>query len=112
MGNYEEREVRKRLGPKVVDLLLEAVDRGDLSLHQAEDLAKGLHPTAGGNFVRAKELPNFKYDRTSLRHILADWFQYDWPDDGSYESGVTFEKLRTVLNDIGLVLKIFPTKVI
>ena len=85
--------------------MLEAVDRGDLDLQHAEDLARGLHPRAGGNFMRAKALPNFKYDRTILRFVLADWFQYDWPEDGSNESGVTFEKLQQVLKDIGLELQ-------
>ena len=58
-SSEEEKEVRQLLGPKVVDCLLEAVDGGDLNLQQAEYLARGLHPTAGGNFKRAKELPNF-----------------------------------------------------
>ena len=89
-----ETEVRQCLGPKVVDCLLDAVDRGDLSLQQAEDLARGLHPTAGGNFQRAKDLPNFRYDRTSLRQILSDWYLLDWPGG---ESGVILEKLLMVL---------------
>ena len=89
-----EKEVRERLGPKVVDTLLEAVDRGNLGLQQAEDLADGLHPTAQGNFLRAKQLPNFYFDKHSVRRILSDWYQYDWPGD---ESGVTFNKLLLVL---------------
>ena len=63
-GSYNEKQVRKLLGSNVVDCLLEAVDRADLTLEQIEDLARGLHLTAGGNFLRAKELPNFKPDRT------------------------------------------------
>ena len=89
-----EKEVRERLGPKVVDTLLEAVDRGNLGLQQAEDLADGLHPTAQGNFLRAKQLPNFYFDKHSLRRILSDWYQYDWPGG---ESGVILEKLLMVL---------------
>merc|ERR1712226_84030 len=102
----DERNVRQQLTPKVVDCLLEAVDRGEVSLQQAEDLAMGLHRRTGGEFKRTKDLANFKYDRTSLRQVLTDWFRYDWQDD---ESGVTFEKLQSVLKDIGLVLEKSPT---
>ena len=72
-----------------------------------KDLARGLHPTAGGNFLRAKQLPNFIYDRTSVRKIMSDWYDLDWPGN---ESGVTLEKLKMVLDDIGLRLEISPTE--
>ena len=51
----DEREMRDILGTEVVDCLLEAVDRGDFSQQQAEDLAGGLHQRARGDFRRATE---------------------------------------------------------
>ena len=97
-----EQDVRQELGSEVVDCLLEAVDHGYLSLQQVEDLARGLHPTVGGNFLRLKQLPNFNFDRASLRKILSDWYQYDGT---LLETGVTLEKLQRVLLGIGLRLE-------
>ena len=91
-----EKEVRHQLGSMVVDCLLEAVDQGRLSLRQVEDMARGLHLRAGGNFLRSRQLPNFNFDRTSVRQILSDWYQYD---ETTNESGVTLERLQRVLLD-------------
>ena len=52
--------------------------------------------------MRLKQLPNFNFDRTSLRRILSDWYQYDGT---LVESGVTLEKLQRVLLGIGLRLE-------
>ena len=98
-----EAEVRKQLGDKVVDCLLEAVDHGHLSLQETKDIAQGLHSTVGGNFLRDSHLPNFRFDKTRFRQILCDWFLHD---DENGKSGVTLEKLRMVLVDIGLQLRV------
>ena len=96
-----DREVKELLGKNVFTCLLEAVDNGELTLQQTQDLAFKLHPHAGGDFQRERELPNFKFDRTSLRNILSSWYQNE-------VEGVTRKKLKTVLwdADIGLRLKI------
>ena len=100
-----ENEVRKCLGLEVFNALLEAVDCGEFGLQQAEDLATGLHSRAKGNFLGDKQLPNYSFDKHSLRKIFSDWYQHDWPDDQD-QSGVTFKKLLNVLeqNDDNKVL--------
>ena len=101
----EEREVYKLLEEEVVSCLLDAVDRGDIKLQQIVDLAGVLHPTAGGNLKRKMEMSNFKYDRTTFREVLCDWYQYDWPENSDGDSGVTFEKLQKALANIQMVLQ-------
>ena len=101
----EEREVYKLLGPEVIGCLLDRVDRGDVSLQQVEDLAGRLHTKAKGNLKRKMQSPNFKYDRTTLREILCDWYREDWPEGSNNESGVTIEKLKEALKDVQLSLE-------
>ena len=101
----EEREVYKLLGPEVIGCLLDRVDRGDVSLQQVEDLAGGLHTKAKGNLKRKMQCPNFKYDRTTLREVLCDWYREDWPEGSNDESGVTIEKLKEALKDVQLSLE-------
>ena len=101
----EEREVYELLGEDAVSCLLVAVDRGDIELQQVVDLAGELHPTVRGNLLRKKDSPDFKYDRTTLRQVLCDWYNKDWPEDLSGDSGVTFEKLQKALSNIQVVLE-------
>ena len=95
-----DKEVKEQLGPDVFACLLEALDNGKVTLQQTQDLASKLHPKVGGDFQRSRELPNFKFDRTSLRNILSMWYQCE-------VEGVTRKKLKRVLSDpdIGLRLK-------
>ena len=102
MSDYE-CEARRLLGEGTVESLLEAVDRGAISLQQAEDIAFKLHPTVGGNFRRARDLPNFKYDRALFRKILSDWYEQE-------VDKVTVERLQEVLGhpNIRLRLEVDP----
>ena len=96
-------EVKEQLGEGVVACLLEAIDNGELTLQQTQDLASKLHPKAGGDFQRARELPNFKFDRTSLRNILSSWYQYEVEE-------VTRNKLERVLSDPDIGLRLDTSK--
>lgn len=70
-----DNEMRTLLGDQLYDTLLKAVDEGMMSIHQGEDFAKKLHPSVGGNFLRAME-KNKHFDRYAMRKILSDWYDH------------------------------------
>ena len=83
-----EPHVKARLGPTVYTRILTAVDIGNVSDKQAWDIANKLCKTdkrAVGYFKRARDRPNFTFDRWECRVLFSNCSQYS-PADLTKES--------------------------
>ena len=92
-----EEEVKKALGPKCYNLLLKEVDANRINVKHTLDIARMLNERVGGNFDKASNAQNFKYDRNAFRNVLSDWILYA-PKE------VTLPKLLGILSDENIAL--------
>ena len=68
---YEE-EVPEIFGEAAVNVLLEAVDDGDITVDQGQDIARKLNSKVGGKLRQRRTSNNsFEFDRGALRDILS-----------------------------------------
>ena len=75
--NYpiNEKDVRKLLGKDAYNKFSDAVRKGQVTLQQMSDIAVELGDEKGGNFKRAQESRNFKYNAADARKVLSNWYQ-------------------------------------
>lgn len=100
--DYEE-EVKDLLGSEVYKRFLRAVDDGTISLQQMNDIAAELGGKVRGEFKREQESTTFKFDRSSARKILSNWYQYELAR-GPTDSESAVQTLTTALKDENIYL--------
>ena len=70
MGLYD-REVKEKLGVKVVTLLRDEATKRNINAQQFEDLSAELHPDVRGNHLRRVHELRRVCDEAELRNILS-----------------------------------------
>ena len=70
MGLYD-REVKEKLGVKVVILLRDEATKATINVQQFEDLSAELHPDVRGNHLRRVHELRKVCDEAELREILS-----------------------------------------
>ena len=63
------------MGKDAYNKFLVAVRKGQVTLQQMSDIAFKLGDEVGGNFKRAQESRNFKYNAADARKVLSNWYQ-------------------------------------
>lgn len=87
------------IGEDVHSLVLDAVDRGQISLKHAKNIASKLHPNVYGRFMESSKQNNFKFDRSAFNEMLCDWYEID--DD----ENVTAYKLKSAFEHLDVNIK-------
>ena len=63
------------MGKDAYNKFLVAVRKGQVTLQQMSDIAFKLGDEVGGNFKRAQESKNFKYNAADARKVLSNLYQ-------------------------------------
>ena len=107
---YEE-EVAEVFGEAAVNVLLEAVDDGDITLDQGQDIARKLNSKVGGKLrQRRTSVNSFEFDRGAMRDILGYYYQFCCPENEGEEADQR-QKLLDVLRDDDLGMKSLAKKI-
>ena len=102
-----EPQVKALLGSTVYASILKAVDEGNVTANQAWDIVNKLCKTdrrAVGDFKRARDRPNFTFNRLECRLLLSNCYQYN-PSD------LTKEALVAALQDPDVALDALATDI-
>ena len=94
-------EIKHLFGEKVVETLLSEVDKANINEDQAGEIARQLHPTVGGNFLRDRKRPGYCLDRQAFKKILSDWYKMSTGEE--HKTGL--DKLMRTLKSKDVHLK-------
>ena len=107
---YEE-EVPEIFGEAAVNVLLEAVDDGDITVDQGQDIARKLNSKVGGMLrQRRTSINSFEFNRGAMRDILGYYYQCCCPEN-EREEAEQRQKLLDVLRDNDLGMKSLTKKI-
>ena len=102
------QEVEKRLGKRVVKLLLDSARNGDISDDQMDCIADllGRHPGHQPNDVFGRHRQRMERDRDKDRHVMLKYILCDWWQFGLFEltNEKALEKIVQVCQDSNVAL--------
>ena len=70
-----DQDVKRLLGAKVYDKILNVVETAKVSVKDAQIFAFHLKPEVGGAFRHARDERNFVFDARAFKKILSDWYR-------------------------------------
>ena len=98
-------------GEAAVDVLLEAVDDGNITVDQGHDIARKLNSKVGGKLrQRRTSVNSFEFDRGAMMDILGYYYQFCCPENEG-EKADQRQTLLDVLRDNDLGMKSLAKKI-
>ena len=105
-----EKEYTALFGERAVNLLLEAVDNGQIDVDQGETIGCKLHPSVGGEFKHNRNERNFKWNRRAMRKIISSFYNLCSPTTETEKQDAR-GKLLSILSDPDIALDNFSKDV-
>ena len=93
------KEVAGLFGEAAVNVLLEAVEDGDITVDQGQDIARKLNTKVAGKLrQRRTSVNSFEFNRGTMRDILGYYYQFCCPEN-EREEAEQRQRLLDVLRD-------------